>query len=322
MTTADVFSELSSEQLRGIATRHELGRVLGVAPLGGSYGNNLGLTTETGEWVLRAAVPPMDPEALRRERFFARLISERSSIASPWPYLIDDSADRTGWPYALMPRLPGEVLHPQAEVPWDEVGAAFGSAVAELHRITFPDVGEWDADADDIRPLGITARERLRRRASDLAKAAALDDASSQLFGGVVDAGVEAIGDITPTYLHGDLGIANLVGETRPDGFRFTGVFDLGGGHVGDPDEDIAVPIWWPLYWGNATLSRSFLDGYRAIHPADPGQTARLRAYIAVSLLDNWETGHRLGHDWYGGIATYREWALPILDRASEVIDR
>ena len=55
------------------------------------------------------------------------------------------------------------------------------------------------------------------------------------------------LGEFEPTYVHGDLGIGNLVGERTSHGFDFTGVFDLGGGFVGDPDEDLATPIWWPL---------------------------------------------------------------------------
>lgn len=315
-----MFEIPSSRQLQDIADRHHLGEVLDVERLGGSVGNNLAIRTEGESWVLRAAVSRVTAVDLRRERFFARLLSERATIGSPWPYLVDESEDITGWAYGLMPRLAGKVLHPGLQVRWDRIGGALGRAASEVHRVTFPAIGEWDADKDDIVPLGVASAERFRSRAEKMIEEADLDRPSATLVTNLVDATLPAIGRFVPSYVHGDLGISNLVGARGPDGFRFTGVFDLGQGYVGDPDEDLALPIWWPLYWGNTALSRAFFAGYRGVVPARPFQTARLRGYVGVSLLSNWATGHRLGYDWYGGATSFTNWARPLLDQATDVI--
>jgi hypothetical protein len=50
----------------------------------------------------------------------------------------------------------------------------------------------------------------------------------------------------------------------------------LGGGFAGDPDEDLAIPIWWPLHWRNQVTPRAFLESHWMHRPSRPGQ-ARLR---------------------------------------------
>src|ERR671919_748082 len=58
-----------------------------------------------GEFVLRGA-PHYDWQ-LPSERFFARLLHERTRAPVPWPYILDPDDDIFGWSYALMPRMPG-----------------------------------------------------------------------------------------------------------------------------------------------------------------------------------------------------------------------
>jgi aminoglycoside phosphotransferase (APT) family kinase protein len=322
--TFRALGDLRPEQLQHAADRHDLGRVTTAEPLGGAYGNNLKLTTDRGAWVLRGGAPPLDVTMLRRERFFARVVRERSTVASPWPYLIDESSDIFGWPYAVMPRLPGHVLHFGLDVRWPRIGAALGRVVADLHRITFPDIGEWDADRDAIVAREVSPADwflaRVQRRQDRVAETSSLDAESAYWVDDLVSAGSAAIGAFEPTYVHGDLGIGNFVGETTSAGFTFTGVFDLGGGYAGDPDEDLAIPLWWPLYWRNVDAAHAFFDSYRAEHPARPDEADRLRAYVAISLLSNWEAGHRRGHDWYGGCATFREWAEPLLEQVDGIV--
>src|SRR5208282_84586 len=58
-----------------------------------------------GEFVFRGA--PHGPPQFPTERFFTRLLHERTSVPVPWPYRIDDSCDFFPWSYAIMPRMPG-----------------------------------------------------------------------------------------------------------------------------------------------------------------------------------------------------------------------
>jgi hygromycin-B 7''-O-kinase len=313
------------ERLQLAADRWGLGRVLSSEALGGMYGNNIGLHTESGDWVLRGVVPPLEPVMLRRERYFARLVHERASLASPWPYWIDESDTIFGWPCAIMPRLPGKVLHPAAKVQWSVIGRALGRATADLHGIILPRIGNWDAACDDIVSPNLSPAEWFAQRVRDLQQrvaetSSALDTASAALVDRLVSNALPNIGEFEPAYVHGDLGIGNFVGERRADGFEFTGVFDLAGGYAGDPDEDLATPLWWPFYWGNDEAPRAFLGSYRAEHPPRPGEMARARAYVVVSMLANWETGRRMKFGWYGECRTFREWALPLLEQVDAIL--
>lgn len=307
------------------ADHHGLGRVLNAELLEGTYRNNVGVKTSAGDWVLRGAVAPLDASTLRRERFFARVVHERSSIASPWPYLLDESEAIFGWPYAFMRRLPGRVLHPGLEANWHVIGQALGRAVAKLHGIRFPHIGGWRDDLGDIASPGVSAPEWFKRRVADLKlrisqTSASLDNASTALVDSLVAEAELAIGEFAPTYVHGDLGIGNLVGASTTRGFNFTGVFDLGGGFSGDPDEDLATPIWWPLHWHNQVAASAFLESYRLQRPSRPGQAARLRGYIVAGMLANWELGRRQGFDWYGGARRFCDWALPVLREVDAIL--
>lgn len=318
---------ISAERFQGAADRHGLGRVLATEVLGGAHGNNVGLRTDRGDWVLRGAVGAVEVVTFFRERFFARALHGRVRLTAPWPYLVDESVDPFGWPYALMPRLPGRTVNPADRAGWLSAGGTLGRAAAELHTVTFQGIGEWSADRDDIASPGVSPADWFVARAERLVGRIArtsqpLDPASAALVDERIAGAAETIGSFEPTYVHGDLGISNFVGEPSAGGFDFTGVFDLEGGYSGDPDEDLATPLWWPLYWKNPEASRAFLAGYHDARRPRPGQAARLRGYVVVSMLTNWEFGRREGFNWYGGAETFADWALPLLQQVDSIIGK
>src|SRR5918999_571877 len=93
-------------QFRAALERLGLGEFVRAEPIvGGLFGQNVFVTSTTGEYVLRGA-PHYDWQ-LPAERFFARLLRERTLAPVPWPYVIDPTDDIFGWSYAVMPRMPG-----------------------------------------------------------------------------------------------------------------------------------------------------------------------------------------------------------------------
>src|SRR5438552_3541426 len=97
---------LSEGQFQAALDRFDLGRFARAEPIAfGNWGQNCFLTSTRGEYVLRGA--PFFPWQFAAERFFAREIHRQTTVPVPWPYLVDDAHDIFGWPYALMPRLPG-----------------------------------------------------------------------------------------------------------------------------------------------------------------------------------------------------------------------
>ncbi len=62
------------------------------------------------------------------------------------------------------------------------------------------------------------------------------------------------------------------------------------------------------------------MAAYRAHRPPRPGQAERLRGYVVLSMLTNWEFGRRQRFNWYGGAEAFAEWALPLLKAADAII--
>ena len=99
-------------------------------------GQSILLTTTTGEFVLRGN--PTVEHQLHKERAVAAAIHDRTSLAVPWPYLVDDDTDLFGWSYTVMPLLPGS----SGAALWDSaddegrlaLAAAHGHALARLHE--------------------------------------------------------------------------------------------------------------------------------------------------------------------------------------------
>src|SRR5438552_13890851 len=96
---------LTREQLQSALTRFDLGTLLDAKPApGGLFGQNVLLTSSSGGWVLRGR-PYLGQ--LEKERYFSRVIHDRTRANAPWPFLIEESSDLFGWSYAMMPLLPG-----------------------------------------------------------------------------------------------------------------------------------------------------------------------------------------------------------------------
>ncbi len=79
---------IGDEQFQAALERLGLGEFVRAAPVaGGLFGQNVFVTSTTGEYVLRGA-PHYDWQ-FPAERFFARLLHEHTSAPAPWPYLIE-----------------------------------------------------------------------------------------------------------------------------------------------------------------------------------------------------------------------------------------
>ena len=98
--------ELSGAQFQAALDRFDLGQFIRAEPISaGNFGQNVYLTSATGEYVLRGA--PFWPYQFPRERFFTDLLHARTRAPVPWPYLLDPEDDIFGWSYVIMPRMPG-----------------------------------------------------------------------------------------------------------------------------------------------------------------------------------------------------------------------
>ncbi len=74
----------------------------------GLFGQNFFVTSDKGEYVFRG-VPHYDWQ-FPSEQFFANQLHKFTNTPVPYPYLLDPKTDIFGWPYVIMPRMPGRSI--------------------------------------------------------------------------------------------------------------------------------------------------------------------------------------------------------------------
>jgi aminoglycoside phosphotransferase (APT) family kinase protein len=319
------------EQFQAALDRFGLGRLLAAEPaLAGLFGQNVFLTTSEGEFVFRGAPHYgwgfAKGEQFRKERFYARLIHERTAVPAPWPYLLEESEDLFGWEYAIMPRLPGVQIGLPAErdgLSDDDQGAiatALGVALGELHGLTWPEIGDYDLERDTVRPDERPFVERVLdsiERWYERCRAAApgaLTEADMGWCESMVSRNAAALQvPFAPTLVHLDYKEANTVAMREgPGRWRISGVFDLMGWQVGDPEKDLVRSIVdyagrrGSQYW-------DFVAGYRSLRELRPGFRERFSIYMLRDCLVLWEYGQRNGV-WFEPGQSFREWATHLVE--------
>lgn len=313
---------LTAEQLQAALDRFDLGRLLDAksAP-GGLFGQNVLLTTSKGGYVLRGA-PHYDGQ-FEKERYFSRIVHERTQANAPWPFFIERSSDLFGWSYALMPLLPGVHLSDgdvQRGLTTDDrrtLARAMGEHLALMQTATWEQPGEYDYALDDVVPLRepfaawfITGmRDRLAKCRED-------SDATTDDDVRWVESVIERAGDalavpFTPALVHTDYAEGNVVAERADRGWRVTGVFDLGEAYAGDGEYDLARLGCWYGRTGPEVM-RAFIDGYAERHPLRVQFAERMAIYILADRLIFWEYGQR-NKIWFKPGLTLRAWAEPFV---------
>ena len=313
---------LSGAQLQSALDRFGLGELVDARPApGGLFGQNVLLTSTSGEYVLRGHAH-YDGQ-FEKERFFCRLIHERSDAEAPWPFLIERSTDVFGWGYALMPLLPGEHLSDrevQRALSRDDrvaLARAMGAYLALVHQATWDVPAEYDHAADDLRPLassyGDWFVERVRERIERCRRhsTTATTDEDVAWVESLIDAARASLdAPFVPSFVHTDYAEGNVVAERTGEGWRVGGVFDLGEAYMGDGEYDLARLACLYGMQGEAHL-QAFCDAYTELRPPRPGFRERLALYIVADRLIFWEYGHRNNVWFTDPNQTFRMWAEP-----------
>lgn len=285
----------------------------------GNWGQNCFVTTTAGEFVLRGA--PFYSWQLLEEQFFARLLHEKTTAPTPWPYFVEQSPVLFGWPYAIMQRLPGEQLGEVVKA--GALGATdrlrltreLGHALAETQDLTSPVAGPYDPATAAIRasaahnpslealtsyalPRELTTEayvreflERARRAAPERPTAA--DEAW-------VDALLTRAADAlqvpyTPCCVLPDFQENNAAAARNADGtWRLSGVFDLMGAYFGDGEKALARQLRGYLARDHAPAV-AYLRAFFERRPPRPGVRERLAVYLLADALTLWEWSLRTG---------------------------
>jgi hygromycin-B 7''-O-kinase len=314
---------IDDEQFRSALERLSLGEFVRAEPVaGGLFGQNVFVTSTIGEYVLRGA-PHYDWQ-LPGERFFARLLHERTRAPVPWPYLLDPNDDIFDWSYAVMPRMPGLQLSDRAAAEGLTSGERLGMArsmgenLALMHALNWPHPGHYDLATDTIAPLEeswaewVAAEARqwlaLARRHSDRTT-----DADTVWVEDLLrSSSYEALGEpFEPRFVMHDYGEHNVAFEHTDGLWRVSGVFDLMEAFFGDSEMDLSRQT--ALYLKeDPELARVFLRTYLGLVPIRAGFQERFPAYMLLDRLVVWEYAQRQRNEpWWDERLTLRKWAEP-----------
>lgn len=309
---------LSNSQFQAALDRFDLGELVRAEPVPfGNFGQNVFLTSTKGEYVLRGA--PHYPWQFPKERFFAQLLNEHTSVPVPWPYLLDPADDIFGWSYVIMPRMPGvPLIDPDVQEGLGTKGKlaiarAMGETLAHMHTLTWPHAGEYDLEADTIRPLEANYGEWVISRIDHcLQLAIPLSDRTTNAdvawVAHVISQGRKALDvPFQPCCVMQDYKEGNAVAECTDGVWRISGVFDLMEPYFGDGEADLSRSV--AIYAGqDLALARAFVQAYVSGRPLRPGFAERFPIYMLLDRMIIWQFAQRHGV-WWDERLTLREWA-------------
>ena len=311
---------LSEQQFQAALDRFQLGRLISAEPVRfGNIGQHVFLTSTQGNFVLRGA--PLDATQFPCERWFMQQLHEHTQVPIPWPYLLDRRSDIFGWNYILMPRLPGLSLadwQAKQGLPQEarqSIARALGETLVELHRLTWPCVGNYDLVGDGIKPLeqdytDYQVAHARRTLASCIRATARTTPADAEWVEQVIAQGQDALREpFQPCCVHGDYQESNVLVEEREGQWRVSGIFDLYPGFT-DPESDLSRPLTAYLD-EHPALAREFLRAYSAWHPLRAGFEKRFPLYMLQERLAMWEWAQREQRIWWDERLTLREWIEP-----------
>lgn len=317
---------IAPEQFQVALDRFGLGRFLSARPTGvGLAWQTVFVDASSGQYVVRGN--PLFPGQFEKEAFFVRLLHEREPLPVPWPYLLDTSNDIFGWPYALMPRLPGQAadVGPRSDLgPEDQLGVviALANALAVLHEVYWPACGEYQAEIDGIAPFEKPWAEwvtsRVREKLSWVRNGpGAITDQDADWAEELLTSGRDALGEsFTPAFVMHDYTQYNVVFQQDPS-WRVSGLFDLGEAYIGDGEADLSR-LTSILLFRNPSLAGAFVRRYLTLRPPRPGFAERFAVYMLDDILIGWASGwHRRNHP----NLSLRAWSEPYTSAGEDLLE-
>jgi aminoglycoside phosphotransferase (APT) family kinase protein len=344
MSDSKVYSErlgaIRGEQFTAAFERLGLGRFVKAEPTtSGLFGQNVFVTTTSGEFVLRGAphwVKSIDEAEFHRddrlqftsEAYFARQLHEHTKAPVPWPFLHVESDDIFGWPFLVMPRMPGRCFQDREIVkalePADrrDVARALGANLAEMQRLTSPFAGSFSPVTIALEPYPSGYVDWAIRESASITRGAAdrITEDDHAWIAQVAERAVVAGEPARYSYLHIDYKLNNLAVGKVDDDWRVTGLFDLHEARYGDGAHDLARQTCSYLDT-DRDRAPEFLSAYLESVPHDASRNERLPLYIVNDRLKFWgfftRPEHRLPY--FDG-KTFRGWAERYVDEIARLM--
>jgi aminoglycoside phosphotransferase (APT) family kinase protein len=318
---------IAAAQFAAAAARLDLGDFVSAEPIEhGLFGQNVYLTTTSGAFVFRGAPHwhqgrREDRYQFAKEAFFIGLAHEATDAPVPWPCRYDPASDIFGWPYLIMPRMPGACLNERsirkalAPDARREVAVSVGATLAGFQRLTAPAAGDYDVETSAVAPDPDGYGGHLVEWMSSIARgaeAAGLMTAADMDWTAAVARTAREAPPRPVTFVHGDYKLDNMTVAERAGGWRVSGLFDFHTARFGDSARDLvrAACAWLDT---EPELARVFIDAWREGGGDDAGLAPWLPLYVASERVTLWGHFARARPDWSAGL-TFRDWAERYID--------
>jgi hygromycin-B 7''-O-kinase len=268
-------------------------------------------------------IPPEDRLQFTQEKFFAQQLHKHTKAPVPWPMLHDEASDIFGWPYLVMPKMPGacfderDILKALSAEDRRSVAHALGAALAEMQKLTSPFAGNFDVDTISLTPFagGNTQHviDEIRGAVSGAESDGVLTSEDIAWIAAAEDR-ARGVGERPNTYVHCDYKLNNLTLSKSGDEWRVTGLFDLHEAKFGDGALDVVRQACSYLDTERG-LARLFVDSYFERVARDPRLEELMPLYLINDRMKFWAFFARSEKRaaWTVG-KTFRQWAERYLD--------
>jgi len=284
---------LAAEQLQVALDRFGLGRLIATTPVTtGNFGQNVRLEASSGEYILRGN--PFFDWQFPKEQAVARILHERTDVPAPWPYHYEPSPDLFGWPFVIMPRLPGRDLWNAPNSGQITLARAMGEMLIRFQQATFDEAMEFNLAVGEFVPLPAGERAWLAGRIQhnlqlSMAASGCTSKSDAAWVRSLIAAARRSQTAWTPSCLvHGDFTTNNVVAVDSPSGWSITGVFDLMTSRIGSFEADLCRQFAL-LHERTPDAGTTFLEAYFALGPPRDGYRERVPLLLLDERLTLWE---------------------------------
>jgi aminoglycoside phosphotransferase (APT) family kinase protein len=326
---------ISDAQFAAAAARLGLGDFVSAEPVRqGLFGQNVFLTTSEGAFVFRGSPhwyrgQRDDRYQFAKEALFIDLVHAHTGAPAPWPVRYDPTSDIFGWPYLVMPRMPGDCFNERTirkALPSQarrEIAVSIGATLAELQRLSAPAVGDYDPDTGALAFHSDGYRGHLIRSLSDVAKgaeAAGVMSAADMDWCRELALGVRDLPARPVTFVHGDYKLDNMTVVERNGAWRVGGLFDFHTGRFGDSARDI-VRAACAYRDTEPELAQVMIEAWRAGGGDAAGLSPWLPLYVASERSSIWAgfVKRDARPAWSAG-QTFRSWAEGYLEMLTALL--
>lgn len=306
---SDRLGAISDAQFEAVTSRFNLGRFIKAEPTSqGLFGQNVFVSTSEGEFVLRGAphwvkeideteYRPEDRWQFSKEKYFAQQLHERTNAPAPWPMLHDQTTDIFGWPYLVMPRMPGRCFNERdilKALDPDErraVAVALGETLAEMQTLTSPFAGDFGRKSITLEAYRGGAIAWVAHELSAFVRAAD-NDGSLEVDDKIcIDAAIAqalaASGNRPNTYVHCDYKLNNLTVMKIKGTWRVSGLFDFHEAQFSDGGIDL-VRTTCSYLDTEPELARVFVESYLGNIARDPALRELMPLFVMNDRMKIW----------------------------------